>query len=154
MIVPFYAGASPAARARPFQLFQLFTALLVSVSLLMTAKADEGAAKPAATDNKTPVSRVPDAAEKPVVTAHSITVDGRSISYHAEAGMLPLLKEDGAAKASVFYVAYTLDPPSEPVASAGAGDTLDTAQRPLLFCFRLHQRGSRSGGGRRLGCRL
>ena len=30
-------------------------------------------------------------------------------SYRAEAGMLPLLKEDGSPKASVFYVAYTLD---------------------------------------------
>jgi len=129
MTVPFHAGSSPADCVRPF------TALFVFVSLLMTARADEGVAKPAATDNKTPVSRVPDAAEKPVVTAHSITVEGRSISYHAEAGMLPLLKEDGAAKASVFYVAYTLDPPREPDATGTPGDAFDAAQRPLLFCF-------------------
>ena len=140
MILPFHAGSSPAARVR---LFTLFTALLVSASVLLTARADEGTVKPAATDakpaaaaeTKPAVSRVPDAAEKPVVTAHSITIDGRSISYHAEAGMLPLLKEDGAAKASVFYVAYTLDPPPGPDASAKARDTLDAAQRPLLFCF-------------------
>ena len=110
MIVRFHAGASPAARVI------LSTALLVSASVVLTTRADEGTVKPAATDAKPAaaadakptVSRVPDAAEKPVVTAHSITVDGRSISYHAEAGMLPLLKEDGAAKASVFYVAYSI----------------------------------------------
>ena len=100
----------------------------------MTARADDGAAKPAAVENKTPVSRVPDAAEKPAVTAHSITVDGRSISYHAEAGMLPLLKEDGAAKASIFYVAYTLDMDRGPDASGTPEDTYNVA-RPLLFCF-------------------
>jgi carboxypeptidase C (cathepsin A) len=137
MPVTFHAGASSAARVL---LCMLFTALLVSTSGLLPAMADEGAAKPAAADAKPAdakpaVSRVPDATEKPVVTAHSITVDGRSISYHAEAGMLPLLKEDGAAKASVFYVAYTLDPPREPDASGIAGDTFDAAQRPLLFCF-------------------
>jgi carboxypeptidase C (cathepsin A) len=134
MIVTFYAGASPVARVI------LFTALLVSASVVLTARADEGAAKPAAadaqpSDAKPAVSREPDATEKPVVTAHSITVDGRSISYHAEAGMLPLLKEDGAAKASVFYVAYTLDPHREPDATGTTGDALDAARRPLLFCF-------------------
>lgn len=72
---------------------------------------------------KKPVGRVPDASEKPVVTGHSITVGGRKVSYRAETGMLPLLKEDGSPKASVFYVAYTLD-----------GD-VDASRRPLLFCF-------------------
>jgi carboxypeptidase C (cathepsin A) len=77
----------------------------------------EGAAE------KKPVGRVPDASEKPIVTGHSIMIGGRQVSYHAETGMLPLLKEDGSPKASVFYVAYTLD-----------GDA-DAARRPLLFCF-------------------
>ena len=110
--------------------------LLGSVVVLLPAKADEETAKPAANEAVKPaVSRVPDAAEKPVVTAHSITVDGRSIRYRAEAGMLPLLKEDGAAKASVFYVAYTLDADRESGESDNRGDTLDAARRPLMFCF-------------------
>jgi carboxypeptidase C (cathepsin A) len=120
---------SPAARF-------LGTALLASAVVLLPVKADEGTAKPAASEAAKPaVSRVPDAAEKPVVTAHSITVDGRTIRYHAEAGMLPLLKEDGAAKASVFYVAYTLDAEREAGESADSGAAIDAARRPLLFCF-------------------
>jgi len=92
---------------------------------------------------KPPVSRVPDAAEKPVITKHTITVDGRKIGYQAEAGMLPLLKEDGAAKASVFYVAYTLEPHDNGAAGPDAATAghhneaagHDAAVRPLIFCF-------------------
>ncbi|MEI6255371.1 MAG: peptidase S10 [Planctomycetota bacterium] len=103
--------------------------LVAGAALLFvgTAKPDD-AAKPAEPAKKT-VGVIPDAAEKPVVTDHTITVDGRQIAYRAEAGMLPLLKEDGAAKASVFYVAYTLTPP------ANATVQPDAARRPLLFCF-------------------
>ena len=126
MTVLFRAGARVAA------------ALLVSASILQTARADEAPAKPSAVEPAKPVdaakqtvSRVPDAAEKPVVTAHSITVDGRSIRYQAEAGMLPLLSDTGTAKASVFYVAYTLTPGDDTADAA----TIDAAERPLLFCF-------------------
>jgi carboxypeptidase C (cathepsin A) len=130
MFVPFRAGVTPAAHV------WLWTSVLASAIVLLPVKADDGPAKPAASEAAKPaVSRVPDAAEKPVVTAHSITVDGRSIPYHAEAGMLPLLKEDGAAKASVFYVAYTLDTDRETGTSDNPGDAPDRAQRPLLFCF-------------------
>jgi len=95
------------------------------------AEPDQPVAAPRAGDTPKPepeaakktVARIPDAAEKPVVTKHSIMVDGRKLDYAAEAGMLPLLKEDGAARASVFYVAYTLDPAADP------------AKRPILFCF-------------------
>jgi len=66
---------------------------------------------------------VPDASRPPVVTEHTVTVDGRALAYKAEAGMLPLLKEDGAPRASVFYVAYTLTTDA------------DAAVRPIMFCF-------------------
>ena len=124
MTVPFPAAAAPAAGVR------LTMMLLICAFVLLTARAEDGSPKPAATDAAKPaVSRVPDAAEKPVVTEHSITVDGRSIRYKSEAGMLPLLKDDGAAKASVFYVAYTLMPRDDDAAK------IDAAERPLLFCF-------------------
>jgi carboxypeptidase C (cathepsin A) len=66
-----------------------------------------------------------------VQTRHSVTVNGREIHYLATAGAIVLKqeveKEDKAegekAKASIFFVAYTLD-----------GDH-DVAQRPLTFSF-------------------
>jgi carboxypeptidase C (cathepsin A) len=72
---------------------------------------------------KPPVGVVPDATHKPVLTTNSVTIAGQPITYVAETGMLPLLKEDGAARASVFYVAYTKQ-----------GET-NAARRPVTFCF-------------------
>jgi carboxypeptidase C (cathepsin A) len=82
---------------------------------------DKTEAKAAAKNEAGKAARVPDAADKPVVTVHSIEAGGKRISYAAETGMLPLLKDDGTAKASMFYVAYTLE----------GGD----AARPIMFCF-------------------
>jgi carboxypeptidase C (cathepsin A) len=73
--------------------------------------------------SKQPVSAVPDASKPPVVTEHSITVGETKLSYKAEAGMLPLLKEDGSPRANIFYVAYTVE------------DGGDTSRRPIMFCF-------------------
>jgi len=112
----------------PCLLRRSFALLLAAWATLPPAPAaiagDPGQA--AQSDAKKPAaSRVPDAAEKPVVTEHAIVIDGRQIAYRAEAGMLPLLKDDGVPKASVFYVAYTLAP----------RENRDAAERPLLFCF-------------------
>jgi carboxypeptidase C (cathepsin A) len=114
-------------------LISSFRSLLVLSVLLATAVvADEPAndakpGKPAATEkssaSKWPVSSVPDASKPPVVTEHSITTGGDTkLTYKAEAGMLPLLKEDGSPRANIFYVAYTV-PGS------------DAAARPVMFCF-------------------
>jgi carboxypeptidase C (cathepsin A) len=70
-----------------------------------------------------PVATLPDASRPPVVTEHTINLAGRELAYKAEAGMLPLLEEDGTPKANVFFVAYTL------VTDA------DATQRPIMFCF-------------------
>ena len=71
--------------------------------------------------------------EKPVpqeriaVTQHTITLGGKELHYTATAGTLILKEEDEEKgekpKASVFYVAYTLD------------DVEDPGQRPLTFSF-------------------
>jgi carboxypeptidase C (cathepsin A) len=97
----------------------------VLCGLFGLVRADEPAAKepeqvPPA---KQPVATVPDATKPPVVTEHVITIGGRELAYKAEAGMLPLLKEDGGPRANIFYVAYTL------VTEA------DAARRPIMFCF-------------------
>jgi len=65
---------------------------------------------------------MPDATKPPVVTEHALTIDGHELAYTAEAGMLPLLKEDGSPRANIFYVAYTV---------SGS----DAAARPIMFCF-------------------
>jgi carboxypeptidase C (cathepsin A) len=105
-----------------------FSLVLVSGLLLGggPARGDEpaGTAQPEkAAPAKRPIAAVPDATRPPVVTEHAITVAGRELAYKAEAGMLPLLKEDGSPRANVFYVAYTL------VTDA------DAAGRPIMFCF-------------------
>ncbi|KAA3647218.1 MAG: peptidase S10 [Chloroflexi bacterium] len=66
--------------------------------------------------------------EQLVQTHHSITIDGKEIKYTATAGTIILKEEDDQkaetkAKASVFYVAYTLD------------GVKDISSRPITFSF-------------------
>ncbi|MGD8278103.1 MAG: hypothetical protein PVH00_08760, partial [Gemmatimonadota bacterium] len=44
--------------------------------------------------------------DEPVVTQHSVTINGQAVSYAAEAGWLPI-REDGRVVGKMFYVAYT-----------------------------------------------
>ncbi len=81
--------------------------------------ADAGAKDPAKQDFAT----IPDAASKPVIVTNTVSIGGQEVTYAVETGMLPLLKQDGKARASVFYVAYTR--------IGGAGK----AERPVMFCF-------------------
>jgi len=74
-------------------------------------------------DAKGSTATVPDAATKPVITTNTVTIAGQSVTYTVETGMLPLLKNDGVTKASVFYIAYTR-----------SGQT-NKATRPVTFCF-------------------
>jgi carboxypeptidase C (cathepsin A) len=85
----------------------------------------------------------------PVVTAHTISVAGKTLRYHVTAGFIVLKEEEGKplvkgaeqkpppeketeanktkdglkAKAKIFYIAYTLD------------DAGDPATRPVTFAF-------------------
>src|ERR1700744_2017272 len=47
--------------------------------------------------------------DKPVVTHHSIVVDGKTINYTATAGYMPMRDKDEKLIAKIFYVAYTAD---------------------------------------------
>ena len=60
--------------------------------------------------------------ETPVVTHHSINIDGKTINYTATVAQMPLKNSSGETEAHIFYMAYTLD---------GA----DAAKRPLTFSF-------------------
>lgn len=58
------------------------------------------------------------------VTEHSLRIGERDVAYVATAGTLTLKEEDGTAKASIFYVAYTR-----------SGSETAAAARPLTFSF-------------------
>jgi carboxypeptidase C (cathepsin A) len=61
--------------------------------------------------------------ETPVVTHHSIQVDGKTLNYTATVGQMPLKDSSGNTEAHIFYMAYTLDGVS------------DSSKRPLTFSF-------------------
>src|ERR1035441_10225924 len=64
-----------------------------------------------------------DVAEVPtVITHHQVTLHGKTLSYTATAGRLPIKRDDGKTEAEMFFVAYTLD-------------GQDAAKRPLTFSF-------------------
>ncbi len=77
-------------------------------------------APPAATS---PAQPRPLVEETPVVTKHSITVNGKTLNYTATTGQLPIKSATGEIEALMFYIAYTLD------------GTPDKKTRPLLFSF-------------------
>ena len=58
----------------------------------------------------------------PVATHHSISLNGRPLSYTATTGRLPIKRGDGKIEAEMFFVAYTLD-------------NQDSGKRPLTFAF-------------------
>lgn len=94
--------------------------------LLLLATLPLAAAEPAATNappSSTNSLAIPDASHLPVVVTNAIAIGGKRVAYTAETGMLPILKNDGSAKASVFYVAYT------------RRNTTNSATRPVTFCF-------------------
>ncbi|HEY2329894.1 MAG TPA: peptidase S10, partial [Verrucomicrobiae bacterium] len=69
------------------------------------------------------LAQIPDAARAPVRVTNTVTIAGERVKYIAETGMLPLLKPDGASRASIFYTAYTRP------------DGTNSAPRPVTFCF-------------------
>jgi carboxypeptidase C (cathepsin A) len=61
--------------------------------------------------------------EKASATHHSIRIDGQEIKYTATAATYVLKSDDGAPKASMFFVAYTKD------------DVADLTTRPVSFIY-------------------
>ena len=60
--------------------------------------------------------------EPPVVTKHSVRVNGRQLNYTATTGFMPIKNAvSGETEARLFFMAYTLDDPP--------------ASRPLMFSF-------------------
>jgi carboxypeptidase C (cathepsin A) len=91
-------------------------------------EATAGTNAPAAA--KAEAGTIPDATHQPVLITNTVTIAGQRVTYVAETGMLPLLKPDGASRASVFYVAYTRVEKSEI-----RNPKSEIEQRPVTFCF-------------------
>ena len=96
---------------------------LLCLSLLLVA----APAVPAFAQDEKPDEKKPDAspaAVEPVVTEHTVTIDGNEVAYIATAGTLPLVgeDEDPEADANLFYIAYTVKPK-------------EGEARPVTFCF-------------------
>ncbi len=65
----------------------------------------------------------PSPEEPPVVTHHQIQVGGKTLSYTATAGMMPIKNREGETEGRIFFMAYTLD------------DSGPRNRRPLTFSF-------------------
>lgn len=76
---------------------------------------------PVVAEEETPSQRT--VAEEASKTKHVLVVEGQEIPYEATAGTLLLKDDEGKAKASLFYVAYTKE------------DVEDVRERPITFCF-------------------
>jgi carboxypeptidase C (cathepsin A) len=98
--------------------------LLVFSSLLAVFAQEPPPAAPAPAGTKPAEPAKPKMEETPpVVTKHSIQLGGKTLSYTATAGMMPIKKDNGEIEANMFYMAYTVDrPQGSPV-------------RPLTFSF-------------------
>ena len=86
--------------------------------------AQQGPAQKTDTQKKPPASTKAPPVEKPTsVTKHTITIDGKSISYTATVGEMIVNKPNEEPGASMFYIAYTRN------------DIQDKTQRPITFAF-------------------
>lgn len=102
----------------------LALAILLAVNAIAADAPSEKTNAPAAKkDDAKLTPAVPDATRKAVVVTNTVVISGQPVTYTVETGMLPLLKTDGAPRASVFYIAYTK-----------VGET-NAATRPVMFCF-------------------
>jgi len=127
--------------------FLLFSVVLRADTKVETKVESKIDTKPDAKNEKDDIPEDP----APIVTAHTITINGQLIKYHATAGYMVLKAEEGKplvagatppapsadaakdepklskdglkSKAKVFFVAYALD------------DVKDPATRPITFCF-------------------
>jgi len=79
--------------------------------------------KPATQEKPEASSKTPPIERPPSITKHTITIDGKSISYTATVGEMIVNKPDEKPGASIFYIAYTRN------------DIQDKSKRPITFAF-------------------
>jgi carboxypeptidase C (cathepsin A) len=92
----------------------------LSLALLLLFAA---AAAPAQEAPAEPAKKPAELQDRVVTTHHKAVIGGASIAYTAHAGTLVLRDEEGTAKASMFFVAYTRD------------GIQDLSKRPITFTY-------------------
>lgn len=97
-------------------LYRLSFIICVAVGFATTSHAEEGNQKERA--GKGLLALIP----ADSITDHTITAGGRSLSYRATAGTLPIFDQTGERKAAIFYTAYAMA-------------NSDPARRPVTFVF-------------------
>lgn len=107
------------------QISHLFpSAILALLLLATTATAQERLRDHDAPDAPAaPAIKPVDIQDRTVVTRHKANIGGSQIAYTSTAGTLVLRDEDGKAKASMFFVAYTRD------------GVQDLSRRPITFTY-------------------
>lgn len=93
---------------------------LIAIGGLIAPLSAEPAKKP---ESREPKKTAEDKTQKVVEKQSSVTIAGKKIDYTVRTSRLLLKKDDGKARASVFYVAYTRN------------DVDDITGRPVLFAF-------------------
>jgi carboxypeptidase C (cathepsin A) len=104
----------------------LTAAVLLSGAVLAQGRGGRAAqqAPPLTVDaSQPPVRRGPPAEERSSVTQHRARIGGQDISYTATAATYVIKDDEGAVKASVFFVAYTKQ------------DVPDASSRPVSFVY-------------------
>lgn len=101
-----------------------YSAVLLALGLLAVPCVDaQESAKSAVTADADKKDAKPAREEETVVTAHTVTINGVDVPYHATVGTQFLKDDADNTKASIFYIAYTRD------------NVESKRDRPITFCF-------------------
>ena len=107
-----------------FPLF--FAALLISAFPAAAQEKPPGALP--ATPEKKEEKKETEKEQPPKESKGNVTIGGAKINYLAKTGTLPVLKEDGSPRASIFFVYYA-------AIDADGKSMAEKATRPITFCF-------------------
>lgn len=114
-------------------LLSIYTISLFSLNAAEETPATQPETKPDRPAAEKPADAVKTDAKtevKPKETKGIVHIEGKEINYIAQTGMLPILKDDGTPKASVFYVYYAVANQRSQRLAKNA-----PATRPVMFCF-------------------
>lgn len=114
-------SANEPARA----IFLALAVLVLAAAPLAAQPSPHGAERPSSEARKASEPRGPEGRKLPpdATTEHAVTLpDGRTLSFKATAGSLPLVDEGGKLQAEIAYIAYTMaakpGEPAQPVTFA------------------------------------
>jgi len=112
----------------------MMSAILFACLFMFVGQQPQQTTPPAAPQTRTPDSSArpaeapkpavaPLVDETPVVTKHTVNVNGKTLAYTATTGFMPIKNQAGETEAHIFFMAYTLD------------NVANATERPLMFSF-------------------